>query len=135
MKQFAKYLFSLILFAGIACTTVYCFASDENQKAEILSEIAAHTEVLTEKNTEITFSLPKEILVPASNLSGMVVRENRVEPSASRPGFTPAESYLNLHSGRDYSKNYIQIESEQETLLPYIDPSLEYVFLLRRILV
>lgn len=129
MKQLLKYLFGFILFTGMLGALHTAVSTDAEAMA------LPQTGSLIEKAPDAGFGIAEEFLAPAAHASGLVLRQNRVQPTVPQAGFKPVESYLSRHAYRDYHTNYALIEEGQKELLPYLDPALEYVFLLRRILI
>ena len=129
MKQIFKYFLGLLLFTG-ALGICDAFVSPDTPAEAAVCD-SGH---FSERNSDFALSMPEEILAPVGQNAGIAGHENRVQ-TTQRAGFSPAGSYLMHHTARDYHKNYAGIEKARQTLLPYLDPTLEYVFLLRRILI
>ena len=133
MKQIQKYLLGLTLFTGVLWALI-SFAS-EFQHPESFEIPVTQTGNLCEEGPDLLLGMPDNLLLPASNAHGFALRANRIQPAAPRLAFTPVEGFIDRHTARDYNTNYALIEVNQKDLLPYLDHTLEYIFLLRRILI
>lgn len=134
MKKSLKYLLQAVFLLGIV---VFLQARGAGQDAVDMATAPVSDDVfgyVVEKSPDFMFSAPQEFVAPTTNASGSCVREHPTQQSAPQ-GFTPVGRYILREKSRDYHTNYARIETEQESLLPFVDPTLEYVFLLRRIII
>jgi len=134
MKQIVKYLSGLILFVGIL-GGLNAFVSTPMPDNLPAATSVPQSGILSEDTPGSMPSMPEDMLIPASHSAGFAHNVSRIQQIVLRAGFFPAPGYMTHYTTRDYHNNYALIEVRQEALLPYFDPSLEYVFLLRRILI
>ena len=125
-----KYLLHVALFLGIvalahAWVPEEAFAATGDQPAN-------ESGFILEKAPDFVPGIPEEILVPAQRTAS-VARQIRVL-SPAPVGISAITRYTADYPDRDYYTNYSRIIILQDSLLPFISPSLEYVFLLRSIM-
>jgi hypothetical protein len=135
MKRLLTYFTALLLLAGAA--GVWSAFSAAEAGFGTTSGLSADRaeDRLSETGSAFVFDLPQEMLAPTNQAAGASMQENRVPVSAPRSGFSPCSGYLSRHTGRDYHTDYALTEAHRQTLLPYRDPTLEYVFRLRHIII
>ena len=130
MRKLLAYFLGLFLFTFLLGMVNRFVPGNEQGYAET---VPIETGTFNEISWYDSQEAPGELLLPSANL--LQAMHRRPVQSALSFGFTPSTQYITFRSSSDYKDDYRQRLTVQQDLVPIIDPSLEYVYLLRRILI
>lgn len=135
MKNLLKYMLGLTLLAGMLFGiggSVYYQDANGSVKEEYIAALGEIQE-LHEQAIGCDLELPDDMVLPQNKT--LASFSQKYQFSIKYTGSTVQRRYLTQKTSRDYLEDYRTLLNRQEHLPPIFKPALEYVFMLRQIVI
>lgn len=135
MKKSWTYLLRIVMLAGVFFGLTRLVSGNPLPEVVTGEIFVAHdTGRLCEKEAAFCHvNLSDYMLLPENEYSAHASQEHSVFSKVT--GFSPYRRYLTQKTFRDYRDNYRTLLNRQDSLPPIFNPSLEYVSMLRQIVI